>query len=95
MANKKPVIITNSGAMPEIVENTNSIIIEKNNKEKMIDDLSYFIMKLLENDELRNKMGESAEKKAQLYDTKIYYNNFVKILRELKQKNEDRNFNLS
>lgn len=54
---KKPVVVTNVGAMPEIVDDgITGLIIPPENSELLAD----AIVRLLQNDELRNDMGKKA-----------------------------------
>lgn len=62
MALRRPVVGCNIGGIPEIVENDNDgILIQPDNE----NELSGAIIKLLEDDELRIRMGENGRKKVE------------------------------
>lgn len=74
-----PLIITNSGGMPEYVNNKKSaIIIDKN--DKIVDNLANTILKLLKDKELRINMSIEGKKYAASYTEEKYY---FEILDEL------------
>lgn len=62
MATEKPVIVTNVGAMPEIVENNkNGFVVEPKNSIQITES----ILKLANDDKLRKKMGKEARKRVE------------------------------
>ena len=63
MAAGLPIIATAVGGAPDIV-NDNGILIQPGKKEELISAM----IKLSEDSDLRNKMGEIAKKEAQKYD---------------------------
>ena len=75
LASGHPVIITNSGAMPELVKKDTSIIVEK---EDIINNLSITFNKL-EKPLKNNKYYENAIQ----FSKEKYINNFLKLMEEL------------
>lgn len=73
MANSKPLIISNCGAMKEIADKNCSIIVEKN--ENYINNLSKAIIKLYIDKEKRIEMGINAKKRAEFFKNEIYCEN--------------------
>ena len=80
MACGKPVIATNCGFSEFIDNNENGLIIEKQNKVQ----LKEVIIKLMENEKLREKLGKNARKKALNYDwdnaIDMYYELYNKLI---------------
>ena len=86
MASGVPIITTNSGAIPELVSDKCSIILPKENLNDLIKNIASSIEMLLDNDELRKTMGLAGMKIAENFSSKNYYDNFIKILEELKNE---------
>ena len=82
MASGLPLVTSDAGAIPDIVDDKNAIIVERG--DNFIPNLSKALDKLVCDKELREKMGKHSEELVQDYDTPNYYNNFCKILSELK-----------
>lgn len=78
MESKLPLIITRSGGMPEIVNDKCSFIVEKD--EKVVANIAEKLDFLVENPEIRKKMGEEGRKRAQNFGMDTYYKNFLKII---------------
>ena len=81
MAMGKPLVVTKSGALPEIVKENFGFIINKDHK--LVENMSKSIKKLVENETLRKGFGEKAriefiENKN--YHKDQYYKNFINIL---------------
>lgn len=89
MASGCPVILTRSGAFPEIAKNTSTILINK--EDTIVEELTTSINYLLENPEIREKMKIEGKERARSFSNQKFYDNFVKILNRLrdKQKKED------
>lgn len=66
MAAGLPIIATNVGGVPDIVED-NGILIEKNNKEQ----LTAAMLKLIQDNKLRQSMADNSRNAAQQYDISI------------------------
>lgn len=86
MASGVPIITTNSGAIPELVSDKCSIILQKEGLNDLIKNIASSIEMLLDNDELRKTMGIAGIKIAEKFSSKNYYDNFIKILEELKNE---------
>ena len=78
MASGLPLITSDAGAIPDIVDDKNSIIVER--KHDFISNLTSALDKLVCDKELREKMGNHSKELAKEYDTPTYYNNFCEIL---------------
>jgi glycosyltransferase involved in cell wall biosynthesis len=76
-----PLIISDSGGMPEFVNDSCAIIV--NRGANMINDLNSSLSLLIEDRELREVMGENARKEILKYDKRQYYDNFNKLLFQL------------
>ncbi len=86
MASGVPIITTNSGAIPELVSDKCSIMLQKEDLNDLIENIASSIEMLLDNDELRKTMGIAGIKIAEKFSSKNYYDNFIKILEELKNE---------
>lgn len=78
MASSLPIITTDSGGIPEYVSDKCAFILERN--EDLIDNIVRSIEMLVNNKELRKKMGEEGEKQSKRYNIRDYYKNFIDIL---------------
>ena len=77
----KPVIGSNMGGIPELVDNGKCGFIYEAND---IDDLSYKMKKLFDDDKLVMKFGKNAkEKTKKLYSEEIYYKRIMQIYSNL------------
>ena len=81
MASGLPIITTNSGAIPEIVDDSCAFIIDKD--DNMIDSLSDKLLYLINNPNIRLQMRKNGKKLCQKFDTKSFFNNFVNILQKM------------
>ena len=86
-----PIITTNVGAIPEIVGDTGVIISLQ--EQNFIKELSKQILELIENEQRRYELCIKAKERAKQYSVEAYYDNYIKILKEL--ENENRNINIS
>lgn len=84
MASGNPVIISNSGAMPELVNEKCSIIAEKN--ENYIENLSRAIIYMVENYSKFNL--ENVRKQAEVFNSTVYFDTFVELV-EKNSKNKE------
>lgn len=82
-----PLLVTDSGGLPEYVSKDCSIVIKKKNalydlrdKEVFIKELESNIVYLFENDKVRKNMGLNASKCAIKYTEKAYYKSLSDIL---------------
>lgn len=80
----KPVIASNIGGMPEIIDKNTGIIVEPGN----VDEIAQAVLKLYSNPDLVIKMGEKARKKAESkYSSQVKYENLVKVFHEFVDNN--------
>ena len=82
MASGLPLITSDAGAIPDIVDDKNAIIVKRD--KNFISNLSIALDRLACDKLLREEMGKHSEKLAQDYDTPNYYNNFCNILDNMK-----------
>ena len=82
MASGLPLIVTKSGGIPEIVDNESAFVVEKN--QDLIKNLSDKLDLLIENPDLRRKMGEAGRKRAELFGMDKYLDNFCEIMKKIK-----------
>ena len=82
MASGLPLVVTKSGGIPEIVDNESAFVVEKN--QDLIKNLSDKLDLLIENPDLRRKMGEAGRKRAELFGMDKYLDNFYEIIRKIK-----------
>lgn len=81
MAMKLPIIATNSGGLVEVLDKENAIIVDK--QQEVIKQLEMAMMELMNDEEIRLKMIESAGKKFiqhSEFDKRNYYRNFLEII---------------
>lgn len=84
-----PLIVTKSGGLVEYVDQDCSIMIEKDNDVQKSIEIS---IKTLYKDRQRlSTMGKCALKRSQMYNREKFYNNFVKILNEINNKDKEDN----
>ncbi|MBU1027277.1 MAG: glycosyltransferase family 4 protein [Candidatus Margulisbacteria bacterium] len=80
MASAKPIIVSESGAMPEIIQNdVNGYVVPKNNHEALAEKM----INLLGSQKLRDKLGKTGRKQVEcLYTKEIYAKNIFKVYQE-------------
>ncbi len=78
-----PLIITESGGMVEYVNENCAIIVKRD--QLMEENLVNAIIKLYMDNELRQKMSREAEKTAKLYTKQRYYDEYIGVLKKLKE----------
>ena len=81
MCSGLPIIATKSGGIPEIVNEDCAYIVKKDST--LIDQMKEKLDYLVENPEVRKKMGEAGKRKAKEYGMKSYYNNFIDLVKSL------------
>lgn len=82
MASGLPLVTSDAGAIPDIVDKKNAIIVKRDNE--FIKNLSIALDKLVCDKSLREEMGKHSKELVKAYDTPNYYNNFCQILNDLK-----------
>ena len=80
MASGLPVITTNSGGIPEYVSDKCAFILKRD--EYLIENIAKTIEILVNDEELRQKMGVNGVEHAKRYNVKDYYEKFIDILRK-------------
>lgn len=81
MSSYLPIITTNSGAIPEIVNDKCSIILERN--EQLVNNIANSIEQLIKNPSKRKSMGIEGNKISKNYTSDIYYKNFIEIMENI------------
>lgn len=79
MSTRLPVIISNSGGMPEVVNETAFIA----KRENIEEDLKKYMSMYINNSELRNEMAEKAYKRSESFSKENYLVNFWRVIDEL------------
>ncbi len=79
MSTRLPVIISNSGGMPEVVNKTAFIA----KRENIDEDLRKYMSMYINNSELRNEMAEKAYKRSESFSKENYLMNFWRVIDEL------------
>lgn len=82
-----PLIVTNVGGIPEIVDQNSAIIIEKEN---IVNNIANAITQLYNNKEYSNKLVSNATKKIKKFDIKQYTKNFENCIKEYFKENGDK-----
>lgn len=78
IVNGKPVVITNSGGMPEIIDNECAVIVP--NDSDIPNHLAKEFIRLSQNRRLVEKMGLAAKKRAELFSPDKQYLQFVELI---------------
>ena len=78
MASGLPLIITNSGGMPEYTSNEAAIILQRD--ERLEDNIASSIMLLKNNHELFNKMSIAGRERAKEFTKENYYRQYIDFL---------------
>lgn len=79
MASGLPLIVTNSGGIPEYVNEECAITIERN--DKIVENIKIALEKLIKNKELRDKMASIAHNSAQEFSHNSYYEDFISVIK--------------
>ena len=80
-----PIITTYSGGIPEYVSKENAIILNKENRNELIENLTYNIDELLANENKINEMSKKSIEFSKELTLENYYKNFLKKLLMLSQ----------
>ena len=83
MACGRPVLATRSGGMPEYLEGSQAVLVERS--ENIADQLAWSIRMLYEHPALCAEMGAAGAKRAQDFSVERYYTDFVRIIQEVLQ----------
>lgn len=83
MACGRPVLATRSGGMPEYLEGSQAVLVERG--ENIADQLAWSIRMLYEHPALCAEMGAAGAKHAKDFSVERYYNEFVRIVHDVLQ----------
>lgn len=83
MACGRPVLATRSGGMPEYLEGSQAMLVERG--ENIADQLAWSIRMLYEHPALCGEMGAAGAKRAKDFSVERYYNEFVRIVQDVLQ----------
>ena len=83
MACGRPVLATRSGGMPEYLEGSQAMLVERG--ENIADQLAWSIRMLYEHPTLCAEMGAAGAKRAKDFSVERYYNEFVRIVQDVLQ----------
>lgn len=78
MASGLPVITTNAGGIPEYANDECAFILQRD--ENLVANIVSCLKKLLDDNELRKKMGQKSRIAAEQFNLDNYYNNFLKAI---------------
>lgn len=81
MSSGLPIITTNSGGIPEVVNEKCAIILERD--ENLPKNIARNIDYLIENPSIREKMSIEGKKRYNLFDISVYYDNLIKLINSL------------
>lgn len=81
LAAGKPVVSTYSGGVPEYVDETCGVLLERS--ERLVENLAAALIELASNPAKRDRLAEGARTKAASLDAKTYYKNFVGLIEGL------------
>ena len=81
MASGKPILTTYAGAIPEVVSEECGILMQKEDRDLLVKELSENMVKLLNDEELCKKLSENAKNVANKFSSEVYYKRFVEILK--------------
>ena len=79
MACGLPLIVTNSGGMPEYVGDKAAIVIDKD--DNMVEKLKNAILEIKDNPQKKEKLSFEGRKRALMFGSSKYYENFINSLR--------------
>ena len=83
MACGRPVLATRSGGMPEYLDGSQAVLVERG--ENIADQLAWSIRMLYEHPALCAEMGAAGAKRAKDFSVERYYNEFVRIVHDVLQ----------
>ncbi len=72
-----PLIVTNSGGLVEYVDPECAVILDKEDKEKLITDIAHSIETLYNDPNARKKMSEHGMERGKMFNPKRYYDEFI------------------
>lgn len=81
MACGRPVLATRSGGMPEYLESSQAVLVERG--DTVADQLAWSIRMLYEHPALCAEMGAAGAERAKAFSVEHYYAEFVRIVRDM------------
>lgn len=81
MASGLPIVTTDAGGIPELVNDKCAISIKRD--ENLIDNMARSLDYLVLNPELRKKMGQEGKKQVKKYNKDEYYKKFISIISKI------------
>lgn len=84
MRSRLPIITTNAGGIPEIVDEKCAYVLERDGR--LVDNMAEIMEELVENPEKRKKMGEIGYQLSLQYNRETYYRRFMEIIQEIEQE---------
>lgn len=81
----KPIIATRAGGVPELLSEDAGIFVEQEN---LVENLKTAILYLKEHPEIREQKSKAARKRGLQYSEERYYQNFVKLMKEIIHENQ-------
>jgi len=81
MACGRPILATRSGGMPEYLEGSRAMLVERG--DAIVDQLAWSIRTLYEHPALRAEMGAAGAQRAQTFSVARYYDDFVHIVQDV------------
>lgn len=80
MTASKPLIVTDSGGMPEYITGKCAIVLKRD--DKLVNNIATTISQLKNNNELVRNMSINSKERSKKYSTKTYYGDFISIIRD-------------
>ena len=77
----RPLIVTNSGGIPEYVTTELAMILERN--DELVNNLANSITTLKENETLRSQMAKNAKERSLRYTKEVFYTEFVDCFKDI------------
>ena len=87
MASGLPVVTTNSGGIPELITSECGFILERDNN--IVYNISDKLDQLVEDEKLRQRMGQNGRDRAKEYNKKNYYHKFEEIIMTNRGRKEE------
>lgn len=83
MSSGLPIITTNSGGIPELINDKCAFMIERDSN--IIENLALALDNLVENSKLRKVMGENGKEESKKYSTEKYFYNFQNFVKKISE----------
>ncbi|MCI8309137.1 MAG: glycosyltransferase family 4 protein [Clostridia bacterium] len=89
MSSALPLVVTNSGGIPEVVDKECAFIVDIN--ENLIKNMTEKLDFLVDNPDIRKKMGEHGKQRAKIFGMESYLENFYNLIKKIKNENAEIN----